>query len=242
MSAKDHYDCLLGNVYSWMVGNFEEKVGEQLNFFRQVNLVPVTDKVAVDLGAGHGLQTIALAQSGYSVTAVDFNRQLLKELARRKGSLDIQLVEANITDFFKTDTTSADLVVCMGDTLTHMETLADVHRLMSSIATHLVPGGSVVFSFRDLTVALGHEHRFVPVKSDDTRILTCFLEYFPDHVMVYDILHEKDNGQWTQKISCYPKLRLNESMVVKMLQTNNFRLVSSTIINRMIYLVATKMV
>ena len=47
------------------------------------------------------------------------------------------------------------------------------------------------------------------VKNDDSRILTCFLEYFPHHVMVHDILYEKQGGKWIQKVGSYPKLRLD---------------------------------
>jgi hypothetical protein len=74
------------------------------------------------------------------------------------------------------------------------------------------------------------------VQSDDSKILTCFLEYFPDHVMVHDVLHERQDGKWTQKVSAYPKLRINQDIISQMLQENNIELVSAEVIHRMIYL------
>jgi hypothetical protein len=91
-----------------------------------------------------------------------------------------------------------------------------------------------------LTTELKHEQRFISIKSNDSRILTCFLEYFPDHVMVHDILYEKQNGKWIKKISTYPKLRLSEAIVARILHENNLKLTASAVINKMIYLAAKK--
>jgi 2-polyprenyl-3-methyl-5-hydroxy-6-metoxy-1,4-benzoquinol methylase len=47
------------------------------------------ERSAIDLGAGYGIQSIALANLGFRVRAVDFNRQLLEELSVNKKSLPI---------------------------------------------------------------------------------------------------------------------------------------------------------
>jgi len=43
-------------------------------------MTPSSSTGAIDLGAGHGLQTVSLVNLGFNVTAVDFNDQLLQEL------------------------------------------------------------------------------------------------------------------------------------------------------------------
>jgi hypothetical protein len=40
-----------------------------------------------------------------------------------------------------------------------------------------------------VSVPLIGEQRLIPVRNDETRILTCFLEYEPEAVLVHDILH-----------------------------------------------------
>jgi len=47
--------------------------------------------------------------------------------------------------------------------------------------------------------------RFIPVKSDDNKILNCILEYDNDKVKVTDLLHEKTPKGWKQKESSYFK-------------------------------------
>jgi hypothetical protein len=60
--------------------------------------------------------------------------------------------------------------------------------------------------------------------------------------MVHDILHEKSGEHWIQKISAYPKLRLGEEAITMLLEQAHLKIVSSEIINRMIFLVAEKLI
>lgn len=240
MNAKDHYDQHLGNFYSWMLGDFDEKQAEQEIFFLRNGIKPVSKKVAFDLGAGNGLQTISLAKMGFAVKAIDFNSQLLNELTSRKSNLNIEIINDDILGHLQRTPHQAELVICMGDTITHLESLDQVKLLVQEMSSHLEPRGKIVLSFRDLTKELEGEERFIPVKNDDSRILICFLEYFPHHVMVHDILYEKQGGKWIQKVGSYPKLRLDVTLLTDLLQKNDIQVLKSEIINRMIYLICEK--
>jgi hypothetical protein len=101
-----------------------------------------------------------------------------------------------------------DLILCMGDTLTHLESPDDLVALSRAVATHLSPGGRFVATFRDYSRLPSGEARFIPVRADEHRILTCFLEEHDDYVQVYDLLHERTDDGWTSKVSSYRKLRL----------------------------------
>lgn len=241
MNAKDHYENHLARFYSWMVGNFSEKQQAQEDFFVRNGITPKGNKIAIDIGAGNGLQSISLAKLGFEVIAVDFNRQLLDELISNKKDLNIETVCNDAGNFFLNFNGHADVIVCMGDTVTHLETFDHAEQLLANISRHLAPGGWTVISFRELTAELKGPERFIPVRSDETRILTCFLEFFPNHVMVHDILHEWQSGTWIQKTSCYPKLRLSEAYVIETLDRNKIKLLSTQCISGMIYLVGQKL-
>jgi SAM-dependent methyltransferase len=223
-----------------MTGDFNSAQNLQETFFSTNRVLPNISKVAIDLGAGHGLQTISLAKLGFEVYAVDFNQQLLEELRQNAQHLSVQTVQDDLLNFLENTSLNASAITCMGDTLTHLESLEQVSTLIQLAEKRLVQGGKLVLSFRDLTRKLAGEQRFIPVRNDDNRILTCFLEYFPDRVIVHDILHEKIDGRWQQRVSSYAKLRLDENMVKSLLERNNFRVISSQTINRMIYLIAEK--
>ncbi|WP_343702254.1 class I SAM-dependent methyltransferase [Chitinophaga sp.] len=239
MNAKAHYDNHLAAFYAWMSGNFDTKQKEQEAYFTSKHIAPAGNGVALDLGAGHGLQTVSLANLGFSVFAVDFNQHLLSELNARTKGLPVRTILANLanTGQYSMD---AELIVCMGDTLTHLESVEQVTTLIGEWYRMLSPKGKLVLSFRDLTQPLEQEERFVPVRAEDERIHTCFLEYFPGYVSVFDILLEKQQGQWIQKVSSYRKLRLGIEQLKMMLTAAGFTVQDHEVIMRMHYLVAAK--
>ncbi len=80
MTVKERYDNHLGNFYTWHAGNFELNKEKFKSFCIENQLLPKSSKNAIDLGAGNGIQTIALAELVFLVKAIDFNDQLLAEL------------------------------------------------------------------------------------------------------------------------------------------------------------------
>lgn len=240
MNVKEHYDSHLGNFYSWMIGDYETLVSGNLSFFTSHSIGDGKGKTAVDFGCGNGVHSMALTHLGYSVVAFDFNKQLLNEFRSRIHRGNVIIVETDFMDFEKHLSVKPDLIICMGDTITHLNNLSDVELILQKSCNALNEKGRFIISFRDLTIPLAGVERFLPVKSDENRILTCFLEYFDNHVMVHDLLHEKDNGRWTQKISAYKKLRISGDEMKGMLTAAGFDVVSSEVINRMIYITAVK--
>ena len=90
MTVKDHYDQHLAHFYEWMTGDFDQHMHAQLEYFQSHALIPdAANQRAIDLGAGHGIHSVALAKLGYHVLAVDFNQHLLSLLdSRSKGPID----------------------------------------------------------------------------------------------------------------------------------------------------------
>ncbi|QEH41736.1 bifunctional 2-polyprenyl-6-hydroxyphenol methylase/3-demethylubiquinol 3-O-methyltransferase UbiG [Chitinophaga sp. XS-30] len=241
MNAQSHYDNHLAAFYAWMTGNFDTKQQEQETYFSGKHIKPAGNAVAIDLGAGHGLQTISLANLGFTVYAVDFNQHLLSELNARAKGMTVRTILANIANTTQYSTMNAELITCMGDTLTHLESVQQVNTLFGEWYSMLPAGGKLVLSFRDLTQELEKEERFIPIRAEDERIHTCFLEYFPGYVRVFDVLMEKQNGQWIQKVSSYQKLRLGIEQVKIMLTAAGFAVQDHEVIQRMHYLVAQKL-
>lgn len=240
LDTKLHYEQHLSHFYSWMAGEFELKAEEQKTFFKSHKIVPQSNGIALDLGAGHGLQSIPLAQLGFSVKAIDFSPLLLRELNERKAGLPIETIEDDFTDFGPFASLHPELIVCMGDTISHLGSLSQLAALTAQAFQLLQTGGRLVYSFRDYSAALEDTGRFIPVKSDAHRIHTCMLEYQEDRVRVTDLLHEKAGEQWVQKASSYWKLRLRPELVESLLVESGFTVRHKEVRNRMVYLLANK--
>jgi 2-polyprenyl-3-methyl-5-hydroxy-6-metoxy-1,4-benzoquinol methylase len=84
-TAKDHYDQQLASIYSWMAGTPESAIQRNQDLLHQLG-VDSLQGLAIDLGAGSGFQSIPLAESGFSVIAVDFCEALLSELCDHLSS------------------------------------------------------------------------------------------------------------------------------------------------------------
>jgi SAM-dependent methyltransferase len=214
----DHYAHHLARIYVWMAGGIHAAIEQGSADIAPFLAAPDERMVAIDLGAGFGMHTIPIARAGYAVTAIDTSSLLLTELQTQAVGLRVRAVEDDLLNFQKYVTDGADLIVCMGDTLTHLSRRSEVDDLLRKVARALKPGGRFVATFRDYTRPLSEQARFIPVRSDESRILTCFLEYGPKHVMVHDIVHERSEDGWRMRVSAYPKLRLSPTHVRESLQ------------------------
>ena len=223
-TAKDHYDGHLAAVYSWMAGDFGALKRRQEELFDRLELDASIAATAVDLGAGPGAQAVALAERGFDVIAIDFCRPLLDELRANARGLRVTAIEGDLLEFKRHLPSRAGVVVCMGDTLPHLPGKDDVERLIRDVAEALIPGGTFVATFRDYVSREARgEARFIPVKADADRILTCFLDYADDAVTVYDLLHRRVDGEWRQQVSSYRKLRLDPKWLAGVCEREGLR-------------------
>jgi SAM-dependent methyltransferase len=240
MNTKEHYDNHLANFYSWMIGDFDLLVSKYYDYFKIHNILSTNNKTAFDFGCGNGVQSIALAKLGFNVFSFDFNKQLLNELESNRNNHNITIIESDFVNFDKYSTISPDLIICMGDTISHLSDKSDIEMLFKNCNKVIKDNGLLTLSFRDYSTPLTGVNRFIPVKSDENRILTCFLEYYDNYVIVNDLLYENENGKWNQKVSSYKKIRISENEIIELLRKSNFEIISSEIINRMVFLIAKK--
>jgi SAM-dependent methyltransferase len=242
-TVTEHYEALLAHHYSWMFNqSFEEKVAEQRTILDEV-LATEERNLAIDLGAGPGFQSIALAELGFSrVVAIDTSEILLKELEAHSKNHPVQTLHADIRDLQNIATLrQANAIVCMGDTLTHLPSKADVDLLFLSAYSALASGGSLILTFRDLTTDLHGLDRFLPIRSEADKIMTCFLEFeSPDSVRVHDLIHIQSPAGWTLQKSSYAKLRLSPTWVTQHLLDAGFSLSAQKPAGRLQLIAATK--
>jgi SAM-dependent methyltransferase len=205
-SVFSHYETHLAPIYSWMAGGIDQAL---LLGAADVSELVDAPGYAVDLGAGFGMHSIPLARAGFQVLAVDTSAHLLEELRRHSVDLPVRTLQANLRDFARHLSAPADLILCMGDTLTHLQSMDEIEQLLGAVAASLRPGGRFVATFRDYRQLPLAEQRFIPVRSDPARIHTCFLEEMPERVLVHDIIHERGPDGWSMRVSSYEKLRLS---------------------------------
>ena len=222
-SVRDHYDLVLAEQYSRMFGDFEVKVLEQCALLERLGITGRRDAAtAVDLGCGSGFQSVALARLGFRVLAIDFSQRLLAELRDRARGLPVESIAGDIRDVARLVPTTVDLAVCMGDTLSHLESEADLTGVFDGVAARLGAGGRFVLTFRDLSRELHELDRIIPLHASDEVVMTCFLEYEPSTVKVHDLVWVRHQDGWRLRTGVYRKLRLSPHAVISRLERAGF--------------------
>lgn len=239
-SVEEHYKKMLAPYYTWISGGAERQFDENRAYFRKQNVRPAIGGVALDLGAGSGFQSIPLAESGFRVFAIDLSGELLNELKARAGSLPIVTIQDNLLNFAQHSCPQTEIIVCMGDTLTHLNTLQEVRTLIKRAYEALPEQGLLGLGFRDLSVELIGLERFIPVRSEAHRIFTCFLEFEKKHVKVHDLLYEWNEDRWTLRKSYFRKLRISVQWLKTALTTAGFRIETLEVQNGMTMMMARK--
>jgi len=221
-----------------MFGDYDAMVRTQRAFFDGHSIAPNSTRVALDLGSGPGFQSIALSQIGFDVLAIDTSEELLRELAGRCGS--VKTLNRDFRDLSFAMGSRPELIVCMGDTLTHLGSVDEVRSVIRQTHALLVPKGRVVLTFRDLSVPRKDVDRFIPVRGDADRILTSFLEDAGDSVVVFDLLHERAGADWTLTKSCYRKIKLTKAAASAIAVEAGFRVETDQLKNGMIVVIGLK--
>jgi SAM-dependent methyltransferase len=137
-----HYDALAGDYAN----------GPELGFYSR--LAAVHQGPLLELGAGTGRLSLALAGEGLKVTGVEIDGGMLS-LARLKAAerqVEVEWVEADARTFSLDQT--FPLVVLPNNTIAHFLDRESVEALFAAVRRHLAPGGRFVVDYFNPLLAL----------------------------------------------------------------------------------------
>lgn len=223
-SAEKQDEDFLAPHYTWMGGGHDQAVQANRDLFQRLGIVPRLGGKALDLGCGSGFQSLALADLGFAVTGIDTSAELLRELQSQATGKAVTTVCGDLRESYRYQANGPfEVAICMGDTLVHLPTFEDVATCLEQVHRSMERGGKLVLSFRDLTVALHGIDRAIPVRLDENKLMSTFLEFEAHHVAVHDMLFIREKGEWTMHKNRYRKLRLGPTRVIELLGQIGFQ-------------------
>ncbi|HII99013.1 MAG TPA: class I SAM-dependent methyltransferase [Methanoregula sp.] len=222
--VQEHYDSHLARNYAWIAGGWEAGFERSCRFISDHAIRPTGTGVAVDLGAGCSFYSVALAEAGYRVTAIDFSAAMLEFLKYHAGDLPIRPVHADIRTFVAWEKEQPELIICMGDTLTHLPDYVSARNLIRRCARELTTGGTLVLSCRNYSKKPAGSTEVIPVRRDEDRIFLCRIDYGIEQVRVTDILYTRESGSWERMSGTYSKLPVAPDPLRQMLSDAGFRI------------------
>jgi SAM-dependent methyltransferase len=238
-TAAQHYERHLTGIYAWTVGGVDAALAAGRAEIEALGLPRARGEPVVDLGAGFGKHAVALARAGARVIAIDASSELTASLRSLAKGLPIRVVTDDLLSFARYLDEPVGALLAWA-TARSPRTFDAVDAICRDAWSALAPGGTLAMSFRDYSVARTGSDRFIPVRSDGDRLLTCFLEFESDVVHVHDIVHERTPEGWTTRVSDYPKLRLAPERVVASMERSGFAVRREPAASGMVRLVGAK--
>jgi SAM-dependent methyltransferase len=231
--VKQHYQSLLSQHYTWTFGEKRYSQNQKL-----LNRFITKKSRIIDLGCGSGFQSIPLIDGGHQVYCIDSCTALLGELKDERSEANIIEGDLLLFDQFVQD--PVNVIICMGDTLTHLSSLQEIKDLFTRVYHQLNDNGGIfIVQYRDLSKPLVDSDRFIPVRSDERTVFTCFLEWEDGgkveedgsgcKIKVHDLVHVKKGiGAWELMTSWYRKLGLTPDSCTRIGTDIGFQLQEST--------------
>lgn len=117
----------------------------------------------LDLACGTGTYSIALAQKGHRVDAVDLDEEMIR-LAKGKGGLYVNFVMGDMTKIKDTfDKEMYDLIFCIGNSIVHLKSKEKIAKFIKDIHDKLNDGGAAVIQIINYDRVLKQDIKELPI-------------------------------------------------------------------------------
>ncbi|MBI5216578.1 MAG: class I SAM-dependent methyltransferase [Ignavibacteriae bacterium] len=151
---------------------------------------------AIDAGCGTGFHSLVLAWLGVKVTAVDISSEMISRLKQRAVEMNVN-IETVLSDFQHLSDTvrqKVDAVFCLGNTLPHLLSDAEVNQALTNFRSVLNEQGVVILQLLNYGRIMKKKERIQNVKERDGKIFVRFYDYLDD-VIAFNILtlRQKEN-------------------------------------------------
>ena len=147
----------------------------------------------LDCSCGPGTQAIGMATRGFSVTATDISRSMVRETKRNASAFGaaLNVKQADMRSLPAEFEQRFDVVMAVGNAVPHLDSKVDVNRAIVEMAAAAKPGGSVVIGIRDYDQILKERPRFdfrrISESRNERNILYDLWDYDDDEVSL--LLH-----------------------------------------------------
>lgn len=146
-------------------------------------------RTAVDAGTGTGFLALLLSRLGVDVTAVDVSPLMLERVNAHAAAagVSIRTLRAELQDLSPPLVTPVDAVLCLGNTLAHLEGAVRLTAALRAFRSVLRPHGSVVLHLLNYEAILQTGERIQHVREAGNTIFVRFYDYGPDR-LIFNIL------------------------------------------------------
>jgi len=176
----------------------------------------------LDAACGTGGHAIELARRGLAVVGADLSPKMVAKAAAnaRAAGVQVEWVSAAFGDLADALRDSGlfpfDALICLGNSLPHMLSLAGISRALQDFSRCLRPGGLLILQNRNFDAVMARKERWISPQAriigDEEWLFLRFYDFDPDGLITFNIvrLYRRAGGDWQQRVSVtrlFPLLR-----------------------------------
>ena len=189
-----------------------EKSVETQNFASQqtqTNTSPQKRARVLDAACGTGWHAIALAQRGYQSAGADLSASMVaaaRHNAAQAGAV-VRFEAAGLGQLAETFGAGAfEAVLCLGNSLPHLLTPAELQTALDDFARCLAPGGVLIVQNRNFDLVMEKRQRWMEPQAhregDAEWLFLRFYDFDPDGLITFNILSLQRTGKapWKQTV------------------------------------------
>ena len=226
MANAEMYDAFSVN-YDYFV-DWPGRLAVEMPFIEQ-QLKAVAARGVLDVACGTGKHALALAERGYAVVGVDLSSGMI-ERARANAAaagVDVRFEVAGFGELAVTlrgrvpqlgkpgpeapgspvSRPGFDAVLCLGNSLPHLQTRDELAAALADFAACLRTGGLLLIQNRNFDAVMARRDRWMPLQahqeSGQEWLFVRFYDFEPGGRLTFNVLtlQRQEGGGWTQHLT-----------------------------------------
>jgi len=201
--------------------------------FIERELQAVNARRVLDAACGTGMHAIALTRLRYAVAGADLSARMI-ERARANaaaGGVDAHFKTAGfgqLAQAFDGSTSPFDALLCLGNSLPHLLTPADLAVALRDFAACLRPGGLLLIQDRNFDAVLAQRKRWMGPQAhregETEWLFLRFYDFEPNGIVTFNLvtLRREGTGAWTQHVTATHLRPLRQAELMVALSATGF--------------------
>ena len=222
VDTKKFYDSLAVEYDS--MTSFVQRLRKEGSLYRSL-VEKYKIKTALDAGAGTGVHSILLAQAGINVTAVDISREMLKLLSlhAKEKKVSVKTIKSDFLDLSNKVNYKFDSVFCMGNSLAHAKTGAELRKILSNFHSLLKPNGILFLQILNYDRIILKREIIQSIKESNGKTFIRFYGFTCGQIDFHLLTIESKGGTLNYNIITTQLLPITHTIILKLLKEVGFK-------------------